>query len=52
MPIIFLIVGLIAILGGRFLISNDVGQFGVPIFLTGLIFCAVGIITFYLVMFS
>ena len=48
MPVVILIVGLVAILGGGFLVKNEVGQFGVPIFLAGLICCAIGVVTLYL----
>ena len=47
MPFLLLVVGIIAVLGGAFLLKNDVGQFGVPIFLGGLLCCAIGVIALY-----
>lgn len=51
MPVVIFIVGLVAVLGGAFLVRNQVGQFGVPIFLAGLICCVIGVITLYFAVF-
>ena len=51
MPILTLIVGIIALLGGGFLVKNDVGEFGTPIFLVGLLCVVIGAVTTFLVYF-